>query len=101
MIGRYALQTADRDGLLLDPGPPARRLTGPVAHPAEDAGKDVGVPIDEVRFGESALGDQPDVLGNIGVGRAGPLAIDHTMKVVGVGGICSFHDVPLLEQECP
>ena len=58
---------------------------------SEDARKHVGLPIDEVRVGEAALGDQPDVFRDIGVGRTGPLAIDHTVIVVGVRGICRFH----------
>jgi hypothetical protein len=94
VIGGDPLQAADRDRLFLDPGTAAGGLTRPVAHPAENAGEDVRVPVHHVRVGEAALRNQTDVFGNIGVSRTGPLAIHDTMVVVGMRGIGRFHSVP-------
>ena len=44
-----------------------------------------------VRIAETPLGDQANVLGYVGMGRTGPLAIDDFVKVLGVGGISRFH----------
>ena len=41
--------------------------------------------------GVPALRDQPDVFGNVGVGRTGPLAIDYFVKVVRIAGISWMH----------
>ena len=58
VIGRNALQPADRDGLPIDAGATTGRLARPIAGPAENARKDVGFPINEVGVGEASLGDQ-------------------------------------------
>src|SRR2546421_8605692 len=89
-----ALQAADRHRLLsLDAPAPAGRLARPVAHAPEDPGKHIGVPVHHVGIGETALRDQADVFRNIGVGRAGPLAIHNSMVVVRMGGIGGFHSL--------
>ena len=44
-------------------------------------GKTFDSPIDHVRVRVAALGDEPDVLGNVGVRGAGPLAIDDFVEV--------------------
>src|SRR4029077_15320381 len=72
LIRGYPLQAADRHRLLLDAPAAAGGLAGPVADPPEDPRKHVGVPVHHVGVGETPLGDQSDVLGNIGVSRAGP-----------------------------
>src|SRR5262249_44840964 len=72
----------------------AGRLAGPVTDASENAGKDVRVPIHHVGIGETALRDQADVFRNIGVSRAGPLAIHNSMVVVRICGISRFHSVP-------
>ena len=84
VVGRDALEPADRHRLFLDAAAAAGRLAGPVAGAAEDAREDVGFPVDHERVGVAASGDQPDVFRHGGVGRARPLAIDHLMEVVGV-----------------
>ena len=89
-IGGDALEAADRDrlllavhqGLVLDPAASAGRLAGAVAGAAEDSREDVGLPVDHVGVGISPVGDQPDVLGDRGVGGAGPLAVDDLVEVI-------------------
>ena len=68
--------------LALDPAAPARRLARPVANPAQDARKHIGIAIDHIGRGKLTLRDQADVLRHVGVGRAGPLTIDDAMKIV-------------------
>ena len=84
VVGRDALQPADRDRLLLDPAAAAGRLARAVAGTAENAGKDVRFPVDRPGLAEAAGGDQPDILRHRRVRRAGPLAIDNLMKIVGI-----------------
>ena len=91
MIGGDALQAADRDRLCFDAAAAARRLARPVADAAENAGKDVRLTVDQVGVRELTLRDEPDVFGNVGVGRTGPLAIDDAVKVVRISGIGRFH----------
>jgi len=91
MIRSHPLQAADGDGLLLDAATPARRLAGAIADPAENAREYVGFTIDHVGLRELALGDEPDVFGNVGMSRTGPLTIDDTMIVVRIPGIGRFH----------
>ena len=47
-------------------------------------GKHVGLPVQQVGVGVSALRDQADVFGHIRVGRARPLAIHNFVEVVRV-----------------
>ena len=94
-VGGDALQTADCDGFrlalavaaLLDPAAAARRLARPITGAAENAREDVGFPVDEVGVRVAAGRDQPDVLGDGGVGRARPLAIDDFVEIVGLRDI--------------
>ena len=53
------------------------------------------MPVHHVRLGEAALGDQPDVFGDIGVGRTGPLAIDYFVEIIGRTNVGGFHPTPL------
>ncbi len=91
VVGGDALQAADRDRLLLDAAAAAGGLAGAVADAAEDAREDVGLAVDQVGVGEAALGDQADVFRHVGVGRAGPLAVDDAMIIVGMRGISRVH----------
>ena len=95
VVGRDALQAADRDRFLLDAAAATSRLTGPVADPPEDAREDVRASVDEVRVGETPLGDQPDVLRHIGVGRTCPLAIHDFMEIVGMRSVRYSHQTPV------
>ena len=100
-VGRHALEAADRYRLrllavaFLDAPAPAGGLTGAIAGAAEDAGEDVRSPVDHVGVAVAALRDQPDVFGNGGMGRAGPLAIDDFVKVVGVADVCRVQNLIL------
>ena len=94
MIRRDALQAADRDGLLLDAPAAAGGLARPVADAAENGGEDVRCPVQQVCVVESALRDEPDVLRNVGVRRARPLAIDNAVKILGSVGVGRIHQAP-------
>ena len=96
VVGGDALQPADRDRLrldllgisaLLDATATAGGLAGTVAGAAENAGKDVGFPVDEVGVAEAARRDQSDVFGNGGMGRTRPLTVDDFVEIVGVRDI--------------
>ena len=54
-------------------------------------GKHVRLPVDHVGVAVAARGDQPDVFGNRRVRRAGPLAIDDLVEVVGRRDVGRFH----------
>ena len=45
----------------------------------------------EVGFGEFALGNESDVFRDVGMRRAGPLAIDHAMKIIRPRSIGRLH----------
>ena len=91
MVGGDALQAADRDRLGFDAAAAARRLARAVADAAENAGKNVGLTVDQVGLRELTLRDEPDVFGNVGMGRAGPLAVDYAMIVIRISSIGRFH----------
>src|SRR5665811_378271 len=80
-----------RDRLALDPVAAAGGLAGTVAGAAQDPREDIGLPVDHVGVGVAALGDEPDVLGNVGVRRTGPLAVNDAVKVIGVCGVGRLH----------
>ena len=91
IVGGDAFQPADGDRLFLDAAAAAGRFAGPVANAAQNAGEHVGFAIHHVGFGELALSDQTDVLGNVGVRRTGPLAIYNPMEVIRLGSIGRLH----------
>src|SRR5690242_13362353 len=91
MVGRNPFQAADGHRLFVDPGSTARRLARPVAGPPEDSRKDIRLAIDEIGLRELALGNEPDVLGHIRMCRAGPLAVDDPVVVLGISGIGWTH----------
>ena len=94
VVGCDTLQAADGDRFFLDTAAATSRLTGPIADPPEDAREDVRASVDEVGVGETPLGDQPDVLRHIGVGRTCPLAIHDLMEIVGMRSIRYRHQTP-------
>ena len=81
-------------GVFLDAAAPAGRLAGTVAGASENSRKHVRAPIDHVGVAVAALGDQSDVFRNGRVGRAGPLAVDDFVEVVGRRNVCWFHSTP-------
>jgi len=82
VVGGGALEAADGDRFFLDAAAAAGRLARTVAGPPEDSREDVGLPVDHIGVGVPTLGDHPDVFGDRGMGRTGPLTIDHFMKVI-------------------
>ena len=58
---------------------------------AEDARKDVGLSVEEVRIVVPPLCNQPEVARDVGVRRAGPLAVDDFMVVARIRDICRAH----------
>src|SRR5918993_3975036 len=91
VVGRHALQAADGDRLGLHASAPARRLARTVAGAPKNSRKYVGLPVDHIGIAVAAFGDQPDVFWNRGMGRAGPLAIDHFVEVIRRLDIGEFH----------
>ena len=77
----------------VDAAPAARGLAGPVAGAPEDPREDVGLAVGHVRVGVPALSDETDVLGDVGVGRAGPLAVNDPMKVIRVRRVSWVHEM--------
>src|SRR6185503_4647896 len=102
VVRGHPLQAADGDRLgllqlrLLDAAAAAGGLAGAVAGAAEDSGEDVRLPVDHVGVGVTPCCDHPDVFGNWRVGRAGPLAIDNLVEVVGVLDVRRLQPVSLL-----
>jgi hypothetical protein len=87
----HSFQPADGDRFFFDTDPAARRFTGTVASPAEDARKNIGFPVDHVSFSESFCGDESDILRYRSVCGAGVLAIHYLMVVFRVFGIGRLH----------
>jgi hypothetical protein len=87
IVGGDPLQATDGNGLFFGAHAPAGGLAGPVAGAPQNAGKDVRVPVEHVRFRVPLLGNQADVLGHGGVRGARPLAIHHLVEVVGIEDI--------------
>src|SRR5687768_9655578 len=62
VIGGDTLQAADRDRLFVDAPAAACRFTRAITCPTEDPWEYVRVPVDHVRLGVFALGDQTYIL---------------------------------------
>src|ERR1044071_1946130 len=75
------------------PGGPrgAGRRARPIAGAAEDAGEDVRLPVRQVRLGVLPLREEADVLGDVGVGRASPLAVHDLVEITRIGNISRLH----------
>ena len=108
VVGGDALEAADGDRLLLDAAAPAGGLARAIADAAQDAGEDVALPVQHVGRRIAPLGDQPDVLGNGGMARTCPLAVDDLVEVVRIGNIgrgraapASCRDVARLHHSVP
>ena len=65
----------------------ARRLARTIARAAQNPRENIRFPVDHVGVAVAARRDQPDVFGNRGMGRTGPLTIDDFMEIVGVRDI--------------
>ena len=58
---------------------------------ARECRENVRLPVEHVGVGVLALRDQPNIFGDVGVRRTGPLAIDDFVKVRRVTNIARFH----------
>ncbi len=81
-VGGDAFQPTNGDRLLVQPPAPAGRLAWAIAGAAEDAGEDVGLPVDQIGALVVALSDAADVLRDRSVRGTGPLAIDDSVIIV-------------------
>ena len=91
-VGGDALQPADRDRLFLHASAPAGGLARAVAGAPENAGEDVRLPVDHIGADMVAVGDAANIFGHRRMRRAGPLAIDHFVEVVGIREVSRLHD---------
>ena len=91
MVRGDALQPADRDGFAIDACAPAGRLARAITRPSENSGEHIRRAVQQVRFREPAVRDEPDVLGNVGMCRARPLTVDYAMVVGGISNIGRTH----------
>ena len=92
-IGRNAFETADGDGRGVNAGAPADRLTRTVARAPQDGGEHIRLAVEHIRLGVAPLRDEPDVLGDIGVGGAAPLAVDYFVVIIRVLDVGWFHGI--------
>src|SRR6516164_3194782 len=90
-VGGDALETADRNRVLLNASAPAGRLAWPIARAPENAGKHIRLPIDHVGIAVAAGCDQSDIFGNRRVSRASPLTIHDLVEIVGRRNVGRFH----------
>ena len=90
-VGGDALQAADRDRRFLDAAAAACRLARTIAGASQNSGKHIRFPVDHIGVAITPLCNQTDVFGNWRVSGAGPLAIDHFVKVVRRRDISRFH----------
>jgi hypothetical protein len=91
VVGRDPLQAADRHRLFVHASAAAGRLAGPVANAAKDAREDVAFPVHHVGVVETALGDQANILRDVGMRRATPLAVHDLVEVIRIGSVCALH----------
>jgi hypothetical protein len=82
VIGGDALQAADGDRFLFHADATARGLARTIAGSTQNARKDIRFPVDHVGVTIATIGDHPDIFGNGGMGRTGPLAINNLMEVI-------------------
>ena len=82
-IGGDTLEAADGDGLTVDAATPTGGLAGAIAGSTQDAGKDIGLAVEQIRFRIPSLRNEPEVFRDVRVRGAGPLAVHHLVVVVG------------------
>jgi hypothetical protein len=93
IIRRDPLQAANRDGLLFETAAAARGLTRAIAGSTKHTGKNVGIPVDHIRFGIPAFGNKTNVFRHRRMSRACVLAINDFVKVFGIGNVGRFQFV--------
>ncbi len=93
VVGGDAFQSAngDRFGLLavtlLHAPAPAGRFARTIAGAPEDAGEDIGFPVDHVGVAVTPGSDHPDVFGDGGMGGTRPLTIHDLVEIVGYSNV--------------
>ena len=90
VVGADPLETTDGNRVFLHPAPPAGRLAGAVADPAQNAREHVGFPVDHIGIVEFFLGDKPDVFRYPCMGGAGKLAVDYPVEIFRIIDIRRF-----------
>ena len=98
-IGGNPFQTADSHRVFFNPSPTTGRFTGTVADSAEDAGKDVGVPVDHIGIRIPLFRYQTEIFRDRGVGRAGILTVYDFVKVFRIVDICRFQELILIGKD--
>jgi hypothetical protein len=93
VVGGDAFEATDGDGFLVDASAAAGRFARSIARAAEDAGEHIRIPVDHVRLGISALGDQSNVFRNRSMRRARVLTVHHAVEILRVLNVCRFHVV--------
>ena len=84
-VGGDSFQAADRDRPLIDTIASASRLARTITDAPENPRKYIRRAVEKIRVRESALGDESNIAGHIGVRRTGPLAIHNLVEVGRVG----------------
>ncbi len=87
IVGGDALEPADRDRFLLHPSAPAGRLARTVAGAPENPREHVGLPIEHIGIGITPCRDEADIFGHRRMRRAGPLAINDLVEIVGIANV--------------
>src|SRR5258706_12407579 len=96
VVGRHALQAADRDGLrrfasFFDAYAPTGRFARAVAWASQNARKHIGLPINHIGVAVASSGNQADIFGHRRMGGTRPLAIDDFGEIVRVRNTGGFH----------
>ena len=91
VVGADALEATDRHRLVLHAAAAAGRFAGSVAGAAQNARKNIRLPVDHIGVGIAPSGNQPNIFRHRRMGRAGELAIDHFVEIFRVLHIGRFH----------
>jgi hypothetical protein len=84
IIGRNTLESANSNGLLVDPPAPTGGLARPVTSTPENTGKHIGIPVDHVCLGIAPFGDQTNILRHRRMGWTCILAVHHLVEILGI-----------------
>jgi short-subunit dehydrogenase len=94
VVGRHTLQPADGHGLPVDTAAAAGRFARPIASPPQDRGKNIGLAVEHVSFGEFSLSDETYVFRNVGVRGTSPLAIYNFVEICRIISIGALQPDP-------
>ena len=82
-VSGHPLEATDGHGLAIYATAAAGGLTGAIAGSSQDAGKDIGLTVEQVGLRVPSLRNEPEVFRNIGVRGAGPLTVHDLVVMVG------------------